>query len=101
MLTRTLRNLESTGLITRRATRWRARAFEERRFFAKYKSPPKGKIQIRSPKEGHMCPVCIVNTAMIVAGAGSTGGILAVCIGKFRKLFKANRLGLFQTAKEK
>ena len=28
MLTRTLRNLESTGLITRRATRSRARAFE-------------------------------------------------------------------------
>ena len=28
MLTRTLRNLESTGLVTRRATRSRARAFE-------------------------------------------------------------------------
>ncbi|MGD0302255.1 MAG: helix-turn-helix domain-containing protein [Bryobacteraceae bacterium] len=28
MLTRTLRNLESTGLITRRAARFRARAFE-------------------------------------------------------------------------
>jgi hypothetical protein len=34
--------------------------------------------------------------AIAVAGAGSTGGILAVCIGKFRKLFRANRLGLFQ-----
>jgi len=34
----------------------------------------------------------------MVAAAGSTGGILAVCIGKFRKLF---RLGLFQKAKEK
>jgi hypothetical protein len=27
-----------------------------------------------------------------IAGAGSTGGIRAVCIGKFRKVFKANRL---------
>jgi hypothetical protein len=33
-----------------------------------------------------MCPVCIASTAAVVAGAGSTGGILAVCIGKFRKL---------------
>jgi hypothetical protein len=48
-----------------------------------------------------MCPVCIASAAAMVAGAGSTGGILAVCIGKFRKVFKANRLGLFQTAKEK
>jgi hypothetical protein len=31
----------------------------------------------------------------------STGGILAVCIGKFRKFFRANRLGLFQKPKEK
>jgi hypothetical protein len=48
-----------------------------------------------------MCPVCIASAAAMVAGAGSTGGILAVCIGKFRKVFKANRLGLVQTAKEK
>jgi len=34
-----------------------------------------------------MCPACITSTAVIVAGAGSTGGLLAVCIGKFRKLF--------------
>jgi hypothetical protein len=47
-----------------------------------------------------MCPVCIANTAVMVAGAGSTGGILALCIGKFRKFFRANRLGLFQKAKE-
>jgi hypothetical protein len=26
----------------------------------------------------------------------STGGIPAVCIGKFRRFFRANRLGLFQ-----
>jgi hypothetical protein len=47
-----------------------------------------------------MCPVCIASTAVIVAGAGSTGGILAVCIGKFRKFFRTNRLGLFQKKKE-
>jgi hypothetical protein len=56
-----------------------------------------------------MCPVCIANTAAMVAGAGSTGGILAVCIGKFRrfrKFFRVNRpvlfqkMVLFQTTKE-
>ena len=52
-----------------------------------------------SSEEGHMCPVCIASTAVMVAGAGSTGGILAVCIGKFRKFFRANRLGLFQKSK--
>jgi hypothetical protein len=48
-----------------------------------------------------MCPVCIASTAIMVAGAGSTGGVLAVCIGKFRKFFRVNRLGLFQKTKEK
>jgi hypothetical protein len=48
-----------------------------------------------------MCPVCIANTAAMVAGAGFTGGILAVCIGKFRKFFRASRLDLFQRTKEK
>ena len=47
-----------------------------------------------------MCPACIATTAVMVASAGSTGGILAVCIGKFRKVFRANRLGLFQKTKE-
>jgi hypothetical protein len=47
-----------------------------------------------------MCPACIVSTAVMVAGAGSTGGILAVCVGKFRKFFRANRLGLFQKSKD-
>jgi hypothetical protein len=37
----------------------------------------------------------------MAAGAGSTGGILAVCIGKFRKFFGASGLGLFQKIKEK
>jgi len=58
-----------------------------------------------------MCPVCVATTAAMVAGAGSTGGILAVCVGKFRKVFnvfRANRpglsqktLGLFQNTQEK
>ncbi len=45
-----------------------------------------------------MCPACIATTAAMVAGAGSTGGILAVCIGKLRIFFRANRFGLFQKA---
>jgi hypothetical protein len=48
-----------------------------------------------------MCPACISNAAVMVAGAGSTGGILAVCIGRFRKFFRVNGLGLFQKTKEK
>jgi hypothetical protein len=46
-----------------------------------------------------MCPACIASTAVMVAGAGSTGGILAVLIGKFRKFFGANGLGLFSENK--
>jgi hypothetical protein len=48
-----------------------------------------------------MCPACIARTAVMVAGAGSTGGILAVCSAKFRRFFRANRLALFQKAQEK
>jgi hypothetical protein len=48
-----------------------------------------------------MCPACIASTAVLVAGAGSAGGILAVCIGKFRKVFRASGLGLFRKIKEK
>jgi hypothetical protein len=47
-----------------------------------------------------MCPACIESTVVMVAGAASTGGILA-CIGKFRKFFKASGLSLFQERKEK
>ena len=46
-----------------------------------------------------MCPACIASTAMMVAGAGSTGGILAVCIGKFRKLLRGTGLGRFPERK--
>jgi len=48
-----------------------------------------------------MCPACIASTAATVAGAGSAGGIPAVCIGTFRKFFRANRLSLFQKTQEK
>jgi hypothetical protein len=48
-----------------------------------------------------MCQACIASTAIMVAGAGSTGGILALCIGKFRKFFRANCLSLLQKTKEK
>ena len=43
-----------------------------------------------------MCPACIAGTAVIVAAASSSGGILAVCIAKCRRIFKANGLSLFQ-----
>jgi hypothetical protein len=52
-------------------------------------------------EEASMCPVCIVNTAAMVAGAGSTGGVLAVCIGKLRSLFRENHFGQSQKTKEK
>jgi hypothetical protein len=47
-----------------------------------------------------MCPVCIASTAVMVAGAGSTGGIVAVCIARFRGFFKANHPSSFQKTKE-
>ena len=48
-----------------------------------------------------MCPACIASAAVMAAGAGSTGGILAVSIAKFRKGFRANFFGLFHKIKEK
>jgi hypothetical protein len=48
-----------------------------------------------------MCPACIANAAVMVAGVGSTSGILAVCIAKLRKFLSASGLGLFQKTKEK
>jgi hypothetical protein len=38
-----------------------------------------------------MCPACIASTAVMLAGAGSTGGILAVCIGKWKKVFQKTK----------
>ena len=52
-------------------------------------------------KERNMCPACIVTTAVMAAGAGSTGGIVAAYIGKIREFFRASGLGLFQKIKEK
>ena len=46
-----------------------------------------------------MCPACIESTVVMVAGVTSTGGLLAVCIGKFTKVFKLG--GLLQKGKEK
>jgi len=43
----------------------------------------------------------MASAAVMAAGAGSTGGILAVCIGKFRNFFRAKGLGLLQKIKEK
>jgi hypothetical protein len=48
-----------------------------------------------------MSTACIAGTAVMVAGAVSTGGILAVCIGKIRSFFTASGLSLFQKIKEK
>jgi hypothetical protein len=47
-----------------------------------------------------MCPACIESTVVMVAGAASTGGILAVCIGKARRLFRATSTSLLQKASE-
>ena len=51
-----------------------------------------------------MCPACIASAAVMAAGAGSTGGMLAVGIAKFRKFFRANErdgFSVFQKIKEK
>jgi len=47
-----------------------------------------------------MCPACSANIAVVIAGAASTGGILAVRIGKFRKFFRTSGFALFQKTKE-
>jgi hypothetical protein len=35
-----------------------------------------------------MCPLCVASTALAVAGAGSGGGFLALCIAKLRNVFQ-------------
>jgi hypothetical protein len=42
-----------------------------------------------------MCPACIESTVVMVAGAASTGGILAVYFGKVRTLFRTGGLAIF------
>jgi hypothetical protein len=51
---------------------------------------PLTRERLRNPEEGNMCPTCIEGAAVMAAGAGSMGGILAVCIGKFRNFFRTN-----------
>jgi len=48
-----------------------------------------------------MCPACIAKTAAMVAEMSSAGGILAVCIGKFGKLFNVYSFVWFRKLKEK
>ena len=43
-----------------------------------------------------MCPVCIARTAVMVAGATSTGGILAAFTGKLKGIFVVTYAGLFR-----
>ncbi len=47
-----------------------------------------------------MCPACIASAAVIVVGAGSLGGVLAMCIRKFTQVFGVKRVRLRQQAKE-
>ena len=47
-----------------------------------------------------MCPACIAGAAMIAAGTASTAGILAVCIGKLRNVFRVSNLGHVHKIKE-
>ena len=52
-----------------------------------------------------MCPACIESAAVMAAGAVSTGGILAVCIGRFKNFFHSGGFAPFdkklQKTKEK
>jgi membrane protein YqaA with SNARE-associated domain len=52
-----------------------------------------------------MCPACVESAAVMAAGAVSTGGILAVWIGKFNKFFHMRNFVVlhkkFQKTKEK
>jgi len=47
-----------------------------------------------------MCPACIESTVVMVAGVTSTGGVLAVCIGKVRRFFRVSGSSLSQKASE-
>ena len=48
-----------------------------------------------------MCPACVASAAGMAAGAGSSGGILALCIVKIRNVFRPSGRGLLQKTKEK
>ena len=61
--------------------------------------PPK-RVRIGSSQEGHMCPACVASTAVMVAGGGSMGGILAICIGKVRRVFRVDLRSLSHKIEE-
>ncbi len=48
-----------------------------------------------------MCPVCIASTAVLIAEAASTGGVLAVCVSKFRKVLRTKSGARLGTAQNK
>jgi hypothetical protein len=48
-----------------------------------------------------MCPACIASAAVTVAGAGSAGGMLALCIAKFKKYFRVKSSSQLEKIKEK
>jgi hypothetical protein len=48
-----------------------------------------------------MCPVCVASAVVITATSASTGGILAVCIGKVKNFFTASGLNPKQKIREK
>jgi hypothetical protein len=43
-----------------------------------------------------MCPACIESAAVMAVGAASAGGMLAVCVCKFKKFFSLGGHPLFQ-----
>jgi hypothetical protein len=48
-----------------------------------------------------MCPACIESAAVMAAGVGSAGGIVAMCIAKFRKRFNTSGTGQLKKMQEK
>jgi len=48
-----------------------------------------------------MCPACIASAAATVAGAGSVGGMLALCIAKCKKYFRMKSSSQWQKIEEK
>src|SRR5580693_1390419 len=65
--------------------------------------------RIRSSEETHVCPACITSTAVMVAGTGCTGGILAVASASSEKFservasvcFRKKRRNDMTTSKER
>jgi len=47
-----------------------------------------------------MCPTCIADAAVMAAGPAAAGGILALCIGSFKRWLETIRVGSFNTKTE-